>query len=94
MCRFRFLRGRRWGWWGNQGAEKTTIGRTILRLTGGGGAEISGEVSFDKRDVFAMPPAELRKMRRQMQIIFQDPVGSLNPRMTVGNIIRGADAGA
>jgi oligopeptide/dipeptide ABC transporter ATP-binding protein len=44
-------------------------------------------VRFDGRDVFGMHGAELRRLRRQMQIVFQDPVGSLNPRMTVGNIL-------
>ncbi|HVF41172.1 MAG TPA: ABC transporter ATP-binding protein [Gemmatimonadaceae bacterium] len=69
---------------GESGCGKTTTGRAILRLI----EPTSGEVKFDGRDVLAMGPAELRGVRRQMQIIFQDPVSSLNPRMTVGAAIR------
>jgi oligopeptide/dipeptide ABC transporter ATP-binding protein len=69
---------------GESGCGKTTTGRAILRLI----EPTSGEVKFDGRDVLAMNPAELRAVRREMQIIFQDPVSSLNPRMTVGAAIR------
>jgi oligopeptide/dipeptide ABC transporter ATP-binding protein len=69
---------------GESGCGKTTTGRAILRLI----EPTSGEVKFAGRDVLAMNPAELRQVRRQMQIIFQDPVSSLNPRMTVGAAIR------
>lgn len=73
---------------GESGCGKTTIGRTILRLIQpGAGTVVSGQVRFAGRDVFALPESEMRRLRRQMQIIFQDPVGSLNPRMTVANII-------
>jgi oligopeptide transport system ATP-binding protein len=68
---------------GESGCGKSTIGRTILRLV----PATSGSVQFDGQDVFAMRGRNLKQMRRQMQIIFQDPVGSLNPRMTVGRII-------
>ena len=68
---------------GESGCGKTTVGRTILRLI----PATSGRVFYRGRDFFAVPPRELRTMRRRMQIIFQDPVSSLNPRMTVGNII-------
>ena len=68
---------------GESGCGKSTVGRTILRLI----PATAGSVHFDGRDVFAASRGEMRKLRRQMQIIFQDPVGSLNPRMTVGNII-------
>jgi len=68
---------------GESGCGKTTIGRTILRLV----PATSGSVRFDGKDVFAMRGGEMKRLRRQMQIIFQDPVGSLNPRMTVGRII-------
>jgi oligopeptide/dipeptide ABC transporter ATP-binding protein len=69
---------------GESGCGKTTTGRAILRLI----EPTSGEVKFDGRDVLAMNPSELRAVRREMQIIFQDPVSSLNPRMTVGAAIR------
>lgn len=73
---------------GESGCGKTTVGRTILRLIEPtGGTVVQGRVRFDGRDVFNMHGAELRRLRRQMQIVFQDPVGSLNPRMTVGNIL-------
>src|SRR2546423_1902632 len=68
---------------GESGCGKTTVGRTILRLI----PATSGGVRYKGMDFFAYRGEELRKLRRQMQIIFQDPVGSLNPRMTVGNII-------
>ncbi len=69
---------------GESGCGKTTTGRAILRLI----EPTSGEVRFDGKDVLAMNASELRGIRRQMQIIFQDPVSSLNPRMTVGAAIR------
>ena len=69
---------------GESGCGKTTTGRAILRFI----EPTSGEVRFGGRDVLAMNPAELRAVRREMQIIFQDPVSSLNPRMTVGAAIR------
>jgi oligopeptide/dipeptide ABC transporter ATP-binding protein len=69
---------------GESGCGKTTTGRAILRLI----EPTSGEVKFGGRDLLAMNPSELRATRREMQIIFQDPVSSLNPRMTVGAAIR------
>ncbi|MEX0745931.1 MAG: oligopeptide/dipeptide ABC transporter ATP-binding protein [Phycisphaeraceae bacterium] len=68
---------------GESGCGKSTVGRTILRLV----PATSGNVRFDGRDVFAAGRPEMKRLRQQMQIIFQDPVGSLNPRMTVGRII-------
>ena len=68
---------------GESGCGKTTVGRTILRLL----EPTSGEVFFDGTPVFRLRSKELRKIRKQMQIIFQDPYGSLNPRMTVGGIV-------
>ena len=75
--------GKTLGLVGESGCGKTTVGRTILRLIPATG----GEVIYKGMDFFAYQGAELRRLRRQMQIIFQDPVSSLNPRMTIGNII-------
>jgi len=64
---------------GESGCGKTTIGRTILRLLDA----TSGQVKFRDEDVTRLPPKRLRPFRRQMQIIFQDPMSSLNPRLTI-----------
>lgn len=68
---------------GESGCGKTTVGRTILRLI----EPTAGQVLFDGEDVFTMSASRLQWLRRQVQIIFQDPYSSLNPRMTVGAII-------
>jgi oligopeptide/dipeptide ABC transporter ATP-binding protein len=68
---------------GESGSGKSTTGRLILRLIEATG----GRVWFDDRDLYALRPSQLRPIRRQMQIVFQDPYGSLNPRMTVGRIL-------
>jgi oligopeptide transport system ATP-binding protein len=80
---FAVRRGRTLGLVGESGCGKTTVARTILRLI----PATAGRVVFDGIDLFALPRGQLRRMRRQIQIIFQDPVSSLNPRMTVGNIV-------
>lgn len=76
-------RGETLGLVGESGCGKTTVGRTLLRLIPNSG----GAVRFDGRDVLSAGALDLRKLRREMQIIFQDPGGSLNPRMRVGRII-------
>ena len=68
---------------GESGSGKSTLGRLLLRLI----EPDSGSVSFDGRDVLAAGASDLRRLRREMQIIFQDPYGSLDPRMTVEQIV-------
>jgi oligopeptide/dipeptide ABC transporter ATP-binding protein len=68
---------------GESGCGKTTLGRTVLRLY----KPTSGVIFFDGRDVCHLQAEELREMRARMQIIFQDPYSSLNPRMTVGKML-------
>ena len=68
---------------GESGCGKSTTGRSILRLV----PPTSGQVLFEDRDVASLPKRELRQMRQRMQMIFQDPYASLNPRKTVGSAI-------
>ena len=68
---------------GESGSGKTTIGRAIIRLL----KATAGTIDFDGQDVNALKGSALRAVRRQMGIVFQDPYGALNPRMTAGNIV-------
>ena len=68
---------------GESGCGKSTTGRAILQLY----RPTAGEVLYGDQDLCKLKGESLRKMRRKMQMIFQDPYASLNPRMTVGNII-------
>ncbi len=68
---------------GESGCGKSTLGRTILRLI----EPTSGEVIFQGKNLLSLSQRGLRDMRREMQIIFQDPYASLNPRMRVGDIV-------
>ena len=80
---FRIRRGTTMGLVGESGCGKTTIGKTLLRLND----KTSGSVLFKGQELFDLSHSELRKIRPQLQIIFQDPYSSLSPRMPVGEII-------
>ncbi len=81
---FNLKRGTTMGLVGESGCGKTTTGRTILRLSG---EKTAGQVLFNGKEVYDLSNKELRDLRTKMQIIFQDPFSSLQPRMPVGEII-------
>ena len=80
---FGLMEGEILGLVGESGSGKTTLGRTMLRLI----EPTSGQVLFDGVDIFSLNHKDLKERRRHMQIIFQDPYSSLDPRMTIGNAV-------
>jgi len=81
---FNLAKGKTIGVVGESGCGKSTLGRCVLRLM----EPDSGEVIFNGENILTFDPKRLRTLRKQMQIIFQDPYSSLNPRMKVGSIVR------
>jgi peptide/nickel transport system ATP-binding protein len=80
---FEVFEGETLGLVGESGCGKTTLGRTILQLI----PATSGNIILGQKDITTYKPAELRRLRKDLQIIFQDPYGSLNPRISIGNAI-------
>ncbi len=73
---------RRWGLWGESGSGKTTLGMAMLRLISS-----KGDIVFEGRNLAGLSNSAVRPLRKEIQIVFQDPFGSLSPRMSMGEIV-------
>jgi peptide/nickel transport system ATP-binding protein len=84
---FQLRRGHTLGVVGESGSGKTTMGLALLRLHESSGGPVGGEVRFDGEDLLALSKAQLLPMRRRLQVVFQNPYASLNPRFTIGQTL-------